>query len=238
MDMKIIFRKTGTMVAAALSIALLGASAASAATFDFVAMADNGPAPATRDVNYIGPNEGNWQVFFAGGLTIDGITLDASGSNTTSAAADALADAFFDKGNAGLGVCSSVSCSTQDAKANVLGTDPSDDNVTNGEVLTLNFNQLVNITSITFYEKHNKLLTGSLGLNGGTLMFDNNGVLTSGAELLAGASIFNFSYTTDEFYIATATAVSAVPLPAGMVLLLTGFGALGVARRRKTAAAA
>lgn len=215
--------KTKGIAAAVAAVALMGASAASAATFDFVSMADN-----AGDANYIGGTELNWSdTAFAAGLTIDGITLVASGSNVDN---NGLADAFFDKGNAGLGVCSSNSCAT-----GVQGAITSDDNVSGmagGETLTLDFGEIVDITSITFFQGHNSLLTGSLGLNGGTLVL-NAGVITSGASLLSGASMFDFSYTGDEFYIATATAVSAVPLPAGVALLLTGLAGLGVAGRRK-----
>jgi hypothetical protein len=233
MDLKTIFGKTGTIVAAALSIALMGASATSAATFDFVSMADVG-----SDDNFIGAREDNFSVLFPAGITIDGITLIASGTNVSGA----TADAFFDKGSAGLGVCSSLSCSTQDGGD--AGTDTSDDNVTLGETLTLNFGKIVNITDIFFNNSDHPPLTGQVGLNGGLLTIAG-GLVTSGQALLSGSQVYNFSFfdsgsndpKENQFYIASVT-VSPVPLPAGMVLLLTGFGALGVARRRKTAAAA
>ena len=93
-------KKHTTIAAAALAVSLLGASAASSATFNFVSMADN-----AADANYIGSKELNWaDTSFSGGLTIGGITLVASGSNAN----NPFADAFFDKGKAGLGVCSTV----------------------------------------------------------------------------------------------------------------------------------
>jgi hypothetical protein len=250
MDMKTIFRKTGTITAAAFSIALMGASAASAATFDFRAMADYGNL-LTGDPNYIGGTELNWQdTAFAGGLTIGGITLIASGSNANSVNG-AFADAFFDKGNAGLGVCSTPDTASGDSGcASGLGPNPWDDNVSGyggGETLTLAFNKVVDFTSLTFRNyNHTAGMTGVLELVGFGQLTVTNGVVTTGAEGLSGSNTYRFKYlfgtdtasnNANEFYISAAS-VSAVPLPAGMVLLLTGFGALGVARRRKTAAAA
>ncbi len=213
--------------AALASAVIMAASAASAATFDFVAMADN-----SGDANWIGLTELNWSdTDFALGLTIGGIKLVASGSNLNGTAADA----FFDKGSAGLGVCSSVSCAT-----GVSGAITSDDNVSGGhggETLRLAFDSVVNLTNLFFRNSQHPALTGSLNINGGAVSVVG-GVITGGFASLIGASTYDFQYTGDEFYVSTVTAeVSPVPLPAGGLLLLSGLAGVAALKRRKKRAA-
>ena len=159
---------------------------------------------------------------------------------------NAFADAFFDKGSAGLGVCSTPSVVAGSGCATGIGTNTGDDNVSGaqgGETLTLDFGQVVNLSNLSFNSAQHPPLTGQVGLNGGILTIVG-GMVTSGQALLSGSQVYNFSYlfgansNDNEFYIASATAVSAVPLPAGMLLMLTGFGAFGAVRRRKNAASA
>lgn len=225
--------KKWRLLVGAATIAVLGASAASAATFDFVSMADN-----NGDANYIGPTELNWaDTAFAAGLNIGGITLIASGTNV----AGSFADAFFDKGVAGLGVCSTVGpAAGQSGCATGIGSNTGDDNVSGmagGETLTLDFGQEVNLSGLIFRAANHSLLNGSVDLTGLGSLVIAGGSIVAGAELLLGQSIFNFEYTGDQFYIASVTA--NVPLPAGAVLLLSGMGAFGaVARRRRKNAAA
>lgn len=214
---------------ASLAMMIVGASAASAATFNFVSMADN-----AGDANYIGATELNWaDTAFAGGLTIDGVTLIASGSNLNGT----FADAFFDKGNAGLGVCSTIGpVSGGSGCATGVGSNTGDDNVSamaGGETLTLDFGRTIDVTDITFRNESHNPVNGSLDVVGlGTLTIFG-GSVTAGAELLSGQSSYSFRYTGDEFYVSSAT-VSAVPLPAGVALMFTGLAALGaVGRRRK-----
>ncbi|MDW3224741.1 MAG: VPLPA-CTERM sorting domain-containing protein [Paracoccaceae bacterium] len=212
-------------VAGVATLAFVGAHAASAATFDFVSIADN-----AGDANYIGGTELNWgDTAFAAGLTIDGITLIASGSNVN----NNFADAFFDKGTAGLGVCSTVLGCATGGPGNTA-----DDNVSasqGGETLTLDFGTEVSITDIFFRAAGHGALTGSLNLNGGVLGI-TNGFATSGLSLLSGASVYDFKYTNSEFYISSAV-VSAVPIPAAGLMLLTALGGLTAVRRRKQKAA-
>lgn len=208
---------------------LLTANASAAATFNFVSMADN-----NSDPNFIGSVEKNWSDVFPGGLTIDGITLNASGSNVN----QTFADAFFDKGNAGLGVCSTTHGSTGSSGcATGIGSNTSDDNVQNsqgGETLTLDFGKTVSISDIFFNDDGHVALSGGLNINGNAVTV-SNGLVTDGFEFLSGSSVYNFSYTQSQFYLASAT-VAPVPLPATGFLFLSALGGLGLARRRRKAA--
>ena len=233
--------------AALVGAALVTAQSVSAATFDFIAMAD-GP-----DANYIGSVELNWQqTAFAAGLTIDGVTLKASGSNVNGG----FADAFFDKGKAGLGVCSTPNVASGKsgcATGAGAGSNTADDNVSatqGGETLTLDFGQAVRVSQIIFTGEGHKWFQGSVKINGVTYdmgTYGSNvgsnieGGYTTFAEALTG-SVFDFEYipvagtsTVNQFYIGAAT-VAPVPVPAAGLLLLTALGGLGVARRRRKAA--
>jgi hypothetical protein len=237
--------------AAVVGAALFTAQSVSAATFDFIAMAD-GP-----DANYIGPVELNWQqTAFAAGLTIDGVTLVASGSNANGG----FADAFFDKDKAGLGVCSTPNIASGSkagwsgcATGAGAGSNTADDNVSatqGGETLTLDFGQTVTVSQIIFTGEGHKWFEGSVKINGvtydmgtyGTNVGPNvKGGYTTFAEALTG-SVFDFEYIpvagtsrVNQFYIGAAT-VAPIPVPAAGLLLLTALGGLGVARRRRKAA--
>lgn len=217
-----------------VAVAVMSAEPVAAATFDFVSMADNAANP-----NYIGAQELNWADAFPGGLSIDGITLTASGSNANRG----FADAFFDKGNAGLGVCSTTHADPgKSGCATGIGSDPGDDNVNGtqgGETLTLDFGQVVSITSMLFNDDGHVPLTGSIGLNGGVLTVAGGAVI-GGFHLLMEQSVFNFRFIGDQFYVGGVRAVvplpspvAPVPLPSAGMLLAGAVGGLGVAARRR-----
>lgn len=196
----------------------LAATAGSAATFDFAALANG--------------NEGSVE-----GTTIsnDGISLtfDAGGTDL----------AYFDSINgqgrvAGLGVCGALGING--------GCNPSnDDNITAGESVTLLFDRLVNISGLLFRSEGHFLVDESLNsrqlVSSETLLI--NGVeYTFGAAQTAtftGVSSINFAFggaAGDEFYLSSLTA-TPVPVPAALPLLLAGLGGLGVMARRKRKAA-
>lgn len=226
-----------------LSAALVasGATASNAATFDFGAVADT-YFNSTGAGN--SRSEGTFeQVDGAAGLTVDGITLiSATGSNSD----DSLENvhAFFDSstgvGPAGLGVCSSgirsdgiSECSTN------FGSDTSDDNINSSETLTIEFDTSILFTAFEFRTANHSLANGSVAINGDD--FDISGGLLTDANAfttIGNGSVFTFAYGSQndtELYLTTAS-VSAVPLPAGLVLLLGGLGGLLGLRRRRAAA--
>lgn len=208
-----------------MAVSLFAAQSSSAATFDFVSMSDN-----ALDANYIGDVELNWADAFPTGLTIDGVTLNASGSHVYSS----FSDAFLDKNFAGLGVCSTTHATAGSSGcASGIGSNTWDDNIQLGETLTLDFGQAVDITSLFFVGAHVPL-NGFVNINGGDVTVVN-GFVTSGFSQFTGLSVFDFTYSGSQFYLASAT-VAPVPLPAAGLLL---FGALGglaaIARRRRRA---
>ena len=188
------------------------ASVSNAAVFDFAHYAD--------DVY----GESAWETFTA---TEDGVTLDAY-ANTPEGAY-----AYLDYGDAGLGVCSTGLKSDP-------GTKPwsnkcriaADDNVTIGEVLTLDFGTRdVNITDMLLKDAVHNTFSGNI------MVSVDGGAATSynGNQILSG-KIFDFYTDNGQFYINTLTA--NVPAPAPLALLAAGLlGIYGVSRKAKKAKA-
>jgi hypothetical protein len=227
------------LLALGVSVGLLmNVSSTSAATFDFADIADNILNP-----NWIGTTELEWQeTAFAAGLTIGGITLVASGSNLINQVA---ADAFFDSGDAGLGVCSTPAAGGGSGCRSGGGTNTADDNVSaaeGGETLTLDFDTSVKFTDIKFVGANHNLANGTLFINGNPFTIISGALSAASLLLLTGTDVWNFAFDNGssgtEFYINTAT-VSAVPLPAALPLFGTGLGILGFLgwRRRRKAQA-
>lgn len=119
--------------------------------------------------------------------------------------------------------------------------DNSDDNVTQGETLTLTFDQVVHLDAIGLRaDGHN--FTG--WADGATFLFNGDSMLLpKGTGSIGGlglsGTVFTFAYggrQADQFYLSSVT-VSAVPEPEVYALMIGGFGALGfVARRRRRSA--
>lgn len=184
-------------------------------------------------------------------LTIAGIGVKASGTNSNPNIPAARVDAFLDAKDGalygGLGVCSSASCTS-----GVSGANTADDNVTGGgvgiETLILEFDQVVNIDpgGFLFRALDHTLLTGTLLLNGinvniagGALLAANNlAVWAAVAASLHETVMATFKYNGSQFYLSVMD-VSKVPVPAALPLFLSGLAGLGLlARRRKRAATA
>ena len=189
-------------------------SAAGAATFDFVAEAAN--------------NERG---------VVNGTTLDFGGIGTTFNATANGNDAFayFDDLSgglpAGLGVCAVIDSGAQ--------CNPSDDdNLTAGENLDLSFDKVIDLSGFSFYNgKHRSppsvapTATLQWAINGGTLQTIT--FADAVATTLTGVSSIQFGHDGTDYYIA---AMAAVPLPAGILLMGTALGGLGLTRRKKKAA--
>jgi len=187
---------------------------ANAATFDFLAIANTG--------EYGAPS------------------IDFSVGDLDLTASAGLDNAYLDSGDAGLGVCKSLTSGAQ-------CLDKADDNVTFGEVLKLEFNKVIKLGSIALLNgKHGTSFIGdidisvdggayvgyalnnvlALGLTGQSFMFANNN------------AIVNAEYKQD-FYISSLTTPSAVPVPAAVWLFGSALiGLFGASRRKSTAVAA
>jgi hypothetical protein len=212
----------------ALAATLL-ASGASAATLNFMAEANG---------NERGVSDG--YVLNSVNTDFTNVTLSANGSNY----------AYFDSGNAGLGVCSVLTTTFQCNPAN-------DDNVTVTEAVTIAFDAAMTLSGLLFRaEGHVPLASATqtllFGTNGGTLArytfseligltFSN--VLSAtfafdDAPFSAGADARNIAQNAEQFYLQSATVVPGggilppVPVPATAPLLLGALGLFGVGMRR------
>lgn len=216
-------------LAAALVVAALPAAAAQ---FDFYKLGNgasdflplNGVACTGGDrcSSDVDNNVYNGNLTFAD----SGVTVFATGTSSSQPAA------VVQDHQSGWTFASSAGLGVYHSKA----TD--DDNITVGEVLTLSFNQLVNLSAIGLRAEGHNFTGWSTGatflLNGvSTLLPDNVGTI-SGLNMTG--SVFTFGYggdMPDQFYLASVT-VTPVPEPEIVALMMAGLGMTGfMARRRK-----
>ena len=230
--------KNISITACALTVAITSFGADSA-TFDFANIADGVPSSATLDsyTGSVGPGPFTGELGAAAmNFSSDGIGLTATGFSTSGATYNAYLDSTWTHGGGGgqggLGVCANLNLARQCAPS-------SDDNVTLGEILVLEFEQLVTI-SITFINgAHNPTFAADAvfglvidGIDQGnqplTSLFTTR-LTGKKFELINDAP--NLDTDLYSYYVNPMTAV--VPVPAAVWLF--GFGLLGlvaVARRR------
>ena len=168
--------------------------------------------------------------------TVDGLTVTATGSSVN-AGAQGDYFAYMDRGNAGLGVCKGLDSNFQCAPS-------SDDNLTSGEMLTLQFDQEVTIEQLSFRnEKHRPVFesTADFGIAIDNNIFSYYQLVPEFNTPLTGTM---FSFVVDNYsggqwnlekeqlYLAGMNA-SPVPLPSSLLLLGSGLASLVSYRRRR-----
>lgn len=226
----------GFRLAAAVAAALvIGAPlTAQAATFDFATMSD--------DFYTANGYEGTWDQVTGGTYTVDGVTITDASATWTSNGTTAGADPFFDSSagmnnrDAGLGVCHSGT-KTSTGRSNCAtptGSATSDDNLTQGEALTLTFDGPVTMTSLTIRdENHYGITDTSAVIINGVTYSAVNGIVTFSGGLTASS----FTFVTEasgnpQIYLSSMT-VAPVPVPAGVLMLPGGLLLLILLRRRR-----
>jgi len=192
----------------------IAATAASATTIDFKAIANSGEFGA-QDFSPVA------------GVTINGYY------NNGADLGYAYLDAFW----GGLGVCKIIDQANQCSPSN-------DDNTTAGESLNFVFKNNTRITSISFNNRHDadfSLLGDKINITGvgdytfaaadgdGALNGRGNWTYTGLIDINAGSD-FNLAYVNEEFYVTSIT--YATPEPAMLGLLALGLIGVGLNKRK------
>ncbi len=228
-------------------------------TYNFANIADKTSLPGDWGANPKG-EKGGQPLTFTKPTSGTGPGLSAYGYKNVGSVGDTQIDsayAYLDSktgmsSSAGLGVCGALDQSLQCSPGN-------DDNITQYEMLKLEFINAVSLTDIFFkngdhntewndnrgffindkFVQFNKL-TNSGGTNGNIGHLSLAELTTLG---LANASknwtFLNLNTTPDatkEFYISSISGLSEVPVPAAVWLMGSGFlGLMGISRRHKAA---
>lgn len=172
--------------------------------------------------------------FAAWNRSFSGTSLTATGTSIGDTDSNPDYFAYLDAGNAGLGVCKVINSSDQ-------CTPSSDDNVTFGEVLTLDFDSQVTLSSLFFRN-------GNHGTNFGSaadieISIDNGSfqsyALVSNFTIPLSGSNFRFIADSngdgDQIYLSSlsAEASSSVPVPAPLALMGLTLVGMGWQKRKK-----
>lgn len=197
--------------------AMMLATSAPAATFDFADYA------ATH-------GEGSWREITGGSLTEDGITVRAFGGGR--AGSVAFLDAPTARGPAGLGACSSWSCTS-----GVPGANVADDNISRTktgvpETLRLMFSEPVKITDLFLRGANHPPATGRIRINGSLYAIAAGIVADPLGSLGIASGTWDFTYAGTEEYIPR-IGVAPVPLPAAAWMLIAAIGGIGALKLRR-----
>lgn len=251
---------SGVVIAAGMMVSAMTVANAATASFDFQAIADGAGFNRTAGGPVASGQEAGWNFLVGAGVGIvsNGISVVGTGTANNGAGGTTALQAYFDAGSAGLGACGKVSAANGQCSPGNDDNVGSAGGTANSagpsfEILTLTFNTAVMFDDLTLAGEGHGIFNGALKING--TLFDDSVVGTfvdNGADssslsvaslaVLAGlgaSSVWNFEYiptgtisSTDEFYIDSVT-VSAIPLPASLLLLLGGLGGLRLVGRRR-----
>ena len=211
---------------------LLMAGVSFGASFDFAEVADGN---LNVDSSTQGPTTGEFGTT-SFEWTVDGIRVKGSARMFDDPTHPPAYHAYFDAGDAGLGVCQILDGNDCDPS--------SDDNITVTEILQLEFDEKVILTSIEFKDADHEntnfgmeqfFYSTDMGLNwtAGTLAATFNTPIT----VAAGEKIWftpesNFGKDetrTNQFYL---NVVNAVPIPSTLLIFGVGFIGFSVWRNR------
>ena len=229
-------------LAAAAAIIVSSALSVSAASFDFADMATDFKVAANDGINKtLDPGQ---EGTFAQLQTFDASRFTSMGVTITNITAPGTQHPFFDgrdgSGPAGLGVCSSGFNGSLSQCSSSGGSKPGDDNLVFTEQVTITLDRMVKLTGLQIRRGNHSLINNVLSaiqIDDGA-GFDTYGTGANGWVNLAGlgaASSFTFTSVQNqipEIYLSVLE-VQPVPLPAGALLLLTGFGGLAAMKRRR-----